>query len=561
MVLIAIVCKFATKGFCNLKRVYCFGILSVGKKNPCQNPFFLFCLNHSYFAQSMNKIARRKFLKSLFLGSGIFFLPLSVWGKSNVSTALSPSSDLVKLAKQAFYKKEYAHAEELYKQLILQESNNIEHYDGLRKVYGAQQRLTDVALLYKQGLSQNQNQSVFYDRLARSINSIALGNRKEEKNYKYKQGSEDLLLASVGLYILAIPKFPKDQSLRLGLKDTIRCFDLRSIMNNLKDKLPTILNLSAQKLITSLKDNRGKKENDKGLSVEEITELRIAQMGSKKRRELYFDDEKRSREMSMRKQKKHWQTRQVKKSFENNNLELAKNQVQEILKQDPKETHLFGAIKKQAYKNKNNDIVVSLYKEKYETKKDFWTLIGYGTALRKQNSQTNFNRIISLYDEAEQVGLPKKALAIDALYSGRALTYFDNNEFDKGRKEILQAMDVTNGCGSVSWRLTIYYAQSYATQGDYSTALDLLKILKGESIDSTLDNPIVRFIQPNEETDETIYYIHQISNRSRNKEEQLDILYAVAKISEKQQDYTTLNQTIDEIKAIDPQNKFAAKFS
>jgi hypothetical protein len=440
---------------------------------------------------------------------------------------------------------------------------NIALYDGLRKVYGAQQRLYSIASLYKQGLAKNPNQAIFYDRLARSVKTVAMGSRQEEKLYKGKYGSEDLLLAALAIYIAAIPKFPKDKSLKLGLKDVAHSFDVRKALNRLNDKLPAAALQNIQKYLASTKDERGKEEKPADASVEESVSSRIFRMESKKRRELHFDKEKENRQAGMLKQKKQWRTRLIGDSFASGNMNKAKRQVEKVLKEDPNETSLIGRLKKQARKAKDKNIVVSFYEEQYKTKKDFWTITGYAVALRNQNLRQNFNKIMSLYDEASAKA-PKSTKELAALYSGRTFTYLETGRFNECRQEVLKAMKITNGCGNLSLKLSINYAKSYAGEKNYATALGLLKMLKGEMGEGngeTSDNAIIRYIQPDPEKDEEIYMMQRLFPHERTKTEMLDILYATAKIQNKQGDSEALRQTLEEIKTIEPNNPFALKFA
>jgi len=517
----------------------------------------------------MESIDRRKFIKSLFVGLGAISMPSFVYGLGTKENTTTPETSvnpvdpaLVQRAKQAFYKKNYAEAERLYKQLIESEPSNIIWYDGLRKVYGARQQLFPIASLYKQGLAKNPDKPVFYDRLARSVKSIAMGSRQEENLYKGKFGSEDLLLATLSIYITAISKFPGDASLRLGLKDAARSFDVRKTLKQRSDKLPAALTDNIRKYLTSVKDKRNKPEADtKNVSVEESVTVKIARMETKKRRELYFDKEKENRREAILKHRKHLHTRQVNDSFASGNIIKAKRQIEKVLKENPKETSLIGALKKQARKAKDRNIVVAFYEEQYKAKRDFWTTIGYAVALRKQNYPANFTKIISLYDEAGTLA-SNSGKEQGALYLGRALTYLETGRFSECRKEVLKTLEKTNGCGNISLKLSINYAKSYAEENDYVTALNLLQLLKGKAENEAEmpNDPIVRYIRPDSVKDEEIYMIQQLFPHERTKTEKLDVLYTMAKIQKKQGEGNALRQTLEEIKTIDPENQFVYKY-
>ena len=510
----------------------------------------------------MKDIDRRQFLRSLFAGSSALLISSSILGATAATTSETPVSSvdpaLARQAKQAFYRKNYELAEMLYKQLIELEPGNIAHYDGLGKVYNARQQLFLTASLYKQGLEKNSGNAVFYDRLARSVKTVAMGSQPEEKRYKGKFGSEDLLLAALGIYIMAIPKFPGDRSLRLGLKDTARSFNVRKALKRLNDKLTPALTAGIQQYLASVKDNRGKPENTGGASVEETVSRKIARMESKTRRELYFDKEKENRQTTMLKQKKTWQALDVKNSLASGNTARAKEQIEKVLEEHPEETHLVGVLRKQARKMQDKNTMVAFYEEQYRLKKDFWTTIGYATVLKKMDPKKNYVKIKSLYEEAEALA-SKSGKERGVLYNGNALACLEAGKFSECRSEVMKAMEQTNGCGNISLKLSISYAKSYAEENDYETAFRLLKMLKGEIRDVEIDNDIVRYIQPDPERDETIYRMHQLFPHERTKAEKLDVLYAVAKIQDKQGDREAFGQTLEEIKTIDPGNQFIKK--
>jgi len=514
------------------------------------------------------KTNRRNFIRTLFIGSGALLMPSVVFGTASngatgISSSASDNSNLVRQAVEAFYMKKYAEAEMYYKQLIDSEPDNISYYDGLRKVYHAQQKLFAAAQLYKQGLDANPSQAAFYDRLARSVKSIAMGNEKEEKMYKGKFGNEDLLLAALGIYIAAIPKFPGDKPLLLGLKDTATSFDVRNAVKKLNNKLPVLLTASIKNYLASVKDERGKPEDAGNLPVDDKISSKLSRMESKKRRVLYFDNEKENRQTAMSKQKKQWKTLQVKDTFASGDISKAKGQIEKILKDNPKETDLIDVLKKQAKKNKDKDIIVAFYKEQYKNKKDFWTVTGYATALRKQEKQRDFTNILSLYNEAETLS-KNSGKEIDALAVGRALACLEAGKFAECRETVLKALEKTGGCGNISQKLSVVYAKSYAEEGNDTAAFLLLNLMKGETEEDgteEINNEIVKYLKPDPAKDEAIYSMQSLFPYKKTKTDKLNILYAIAKIQNKRGDTEALRQTLDEIKAIDANNQFVLKYA
>ncbi len=515
----------------------------------------------------MDHSTRRTFLKSLFAGSALLFVPSVLWSRNySQGESISPEEarQLYRQARKSFYQRDYDRAETLYRQLLSSTPENILYYDGLAKVYGAQQKQYEAALLYKEALQAYPNRAVYYDRLAHSLNGIALGNRKTETRYRSRFGDSDLLLASVGLYLLAIPKFPGDRSLRLGLKDTLRSFDLRNLLSKTELKIPALLKLNIQKYLDKLQDSRGLPENRANRPVMEYTSGRLSQMKTMPRRELYFEEEQAERELSMSKQAKTWETQQLTATLSAGSYSLATEQAVQITREHPEETQVIGTLKDASEKANDPSIMVNFYtQQKLIIKKiDFWTYIGYASALRKENVRENKDEIISQYLLASRKRIPSTGKALFALHGGLSMTYLENEQYAEARAAILHALEQTKGCGGVSLKLTLLYARSYALQEDPDTAISLLDFLKGETgAIASLSDPIVRYLQPDPEADAEIHIIQQLYPYEPNREERLNVLYELMRIYHEQGMYHSKSKIREEILSLDPSNRFVLKYS
>ncbi len=166
---------------------------------------------------------KRFFLKQFFWGSALLYvnpITFSTSGKAITDKANNLPTDEItrKQALTYFYKKEYKNAENLFNKLISVHPDKISYYDGLRKVLGAQNRISDICVLYAEGLKKNQDNPVFYDRYARALTALSGGNKIQRSKYEQETGI-DPVDYSLKLYIEAISKFPTNNILKTGLLD------------------------------------------------------------------------------------------------------------------------------------------------------------------------------------------------------------------------------------------------------------------------------------------------------------------------------------------------------
>lgn len=112
----------------------------------------------------MKKTKRRDFLKQFFWGSALLYvnpITFSTPGKAITDKASNLPTDEItrQQALTYFYKKEYKNAENLFNKLISAHPDKVNYYDGLRKVLGAQNRISDICVLYAEGLKKKSGQS------------------------------------------------------------------------------------------------------------------------------------------------------------------------------------------------------------------------------------------------------------------------------------------------------------------------------------------------------------------------------------------------------------------
>jgi len=175
-------------------------------------------------------INRRKFLKNSALGISALVFASSLQAinvasscllkKTSGSLTISEKNlmDLYKQAMDYFYKKRYSDAGLLLNQLIIKHPNVLYLYDGLARVYGAQQNLYNVATLYLKGVNSNPQNAFFYHRYGLSLRTLCLGNAVQAQRFANKHNISNLYESAAEQVLTAVSLNPKE-CFKLDLKD------------------------------------------------------------------------------------------------------------------------------------------------------------------------------------------------------------------------------------------------------------------------------------------------------------------------------------------------------
>jgi len=183
------------------------------------------------------EINRRDFLKRSILGVGSLVLASSLQAINNASQAVNSASnffskntsnlptvsdkelmDLYKQAREYFYKKRYSDAASLLNQLIAKRPDVLYLYDGLARVYGAQQKLYNAATLYLKGVNANPNNAFFLHRYGLSLRKLCLGNNAQAQRFSSRQNISNLYETAAQQVLTANSITPKE-CFKLDLKD------------------------------------------------------------------------------------------------------------------------------------------------------------------------------------------------------------------------------------------------------------------------------------------------------------------------------------------------------
>lgn len=252
----------------------------------------------------MSEFSRKDFLRLTSWGLVAALLPV---GRVNALNSIldhnhqSVNGDfenaiaLAKEAKQKFYLKNYALAEQLYLQAIQLAPNYIQFYDGLDNVFGAQSRFLDSVHLFKNALIINTTKVAFYDRAARSLMRLQTGCRSLATVYRNQINSSSLLSDAATLYQSAIGIDNTKLYLSIGLAKVNHKINIAPLEDNYQVNR-VFKNLKTQNR-NSYKTALISKSN------EEIRAL-IERIDTKERRELITNEEIVERELNMLLQKK-----------------------------------------------------------------------------------------------------------------------------------------------------------------------------------------------------------------------------------------------------------------
>ena len=202
------------------------------------------------------EINRREFLKRSVLGIGSLVFASSLQAINSASNffysntpnlpAISEQNlmALYKQAREYFYKKRYSDAVSLFNQLIAKHPDVLYLYDGLARVYGAQQNLYNAATLYLKGVNANPNNTFFLQRYGVSLRKLRLGNTAQARKFAFRHNISNLYETAAQQVLTANSLTPKE-CFKLDLKDFPRL--LKRYNDNRRNTL-TPLVLSATML-------------------------------------------------------------------------------------------------------------------------------------------------------------------------------------------------------------------------------------------------------------------------------------------------------------------------
>ncbi|MDR1227248.1 MAG: hypothetical protein LBK47_10195 [Prevotellaceae bacterium] len=535
---------------------------------------------------------RRKFLHSLLQGGGMFvastLMPHSLKAQAGSATSeeveTASEDELRKLyarAKELFYHKQYGSATIAYQRLVALQPNAIEAYDGLARVYNAQNQQAQVAVLFREALKKNEQSMPFYDRYARSLISLCAGNYGQYRQYVELYGeAPNLPETAAQLYKKAIAITPDKQYLQLAL------VDIRSKLDNQrkafeKSNKPS-WHLSAETLayIAEVERSVGQKwvQTRKPLrTLAENPKEVIQKMDSKKRRTLYDEKEQLQRDEHIRLQKTHVYYPLLAQAFKERKMQEAEQYAQGILEVDTSSTAALAKLRT-LYKNqKRYGKLKELYEQRVVNHDSYWTKLGLASAMLYEAELTEnaagaatAKSIVEPLLEQIQEDIELKLLYAAASWV-TVSSLIHQKKYGQSRKVVLQVIEQLPSDSGLGGSLRIAYVNSYLKENKPQQAIQLLKAMTDSSEADQLQNeplqPNLKSMWKNRQRGNSNANASSIAKGKGKKQAsavprktEVVAYYKLAQLQHRQGQRKELGETLQKIEAITPNNKFVSKY-
>ena len=514
------------------------------------------------FLSSMEtNTTKRTFLKQLFTGGIVcLFNPLHLLAYENKSNSpIASAIDINQLkreAKSAFYKHDFTKSAQIYSQLIDITPTDVTCYDGLRKVYGANQNTLEITKLYRNGFKRNPGNTDFADRYARSLVSLATGNHKHKQLYQNEYKDTNLFEEAISTYNKAITQTPQNTNLRIGLNHAITAYNRKNYQ--LQKSQSELIIVSDETLNTAhsfLGEYLPKSINTLKKLPHSNTDYTafIYRVANKKRRNLYTNIEKKAREKNIARMKRQKGEKIIKyllKKQDSMNL-FAISLL--LLTEKERSTHFIGLLKKRINSQPFKTYILAIYDKFTAQKLDFWSLIGKGAIHYKCDS--NSKNALKYYLQAEQNMFSYSAQRIASVYGGQARCYQSMSLLKESEVVLRKGLELLN-TNNAALPLMILYAQNYVLQGKYADAISMMHYIIGKNKDFETKQdtafPYLYSLKPDWNTHKDSI----IPISKKHPGEHLKVLYALAKMQSKNTDEDGLSQTFKWISEINPNDSF-----
>ncbi|GHT76711.1 hypothetical protein FACS189413_12770 [Bacteroidia bacterium] len=511
----------------------------------------------------MKQFNRRNFLKQMLLGSGALFLPPLV---SKATSAATPSAidktQYLREAKEAFYRRQYAKAEMLYRQIIAQYPNEIAAYDGLAKVCNAQQKSQEITLLYRSALETQPQNPLLYDRLARSLVALQLGNYRQMQAYCQSTGETFPIQTAAALYIQALALAPDKKYLSEGLLDTVRALETKNRQLQ-RLKLPEIrfsddINNQITTLTAASCENweqSRKREKHRGRVTAHLEDS-LEKIHTKKRRTLYSKADRDMRESSIKNQQKIFLYPYLSSALKEKNTAAAEIYYNRIKSLNPQQPEVYARfLLGKHYKKQGKFKQLAAFWESEKTDLPYWQSLRKARALVLDGEQTgnskSFEQARQIYQsireeiEAEE----HDTMALAALYSGMSRCFRQQKRWAESRSQLQAGLNRIAPASGIAASLLIDYAESFDNEKTGNKSERLLQRLSGEKKSQKFNDDafIENYLQKREK---------DLENRKQSTH---DASYALAKLYEKKGNKNRLNEVLDFIGKRDTKNEFVRK--
>lgn len=387
-------------------------------------------------------------------------------------------SDLAREAKTHFYKKEYPIAEEKYRECIRLAPGDVRFYDGLDNVFGAQGRFLESLLLYKNGLTINSQNVAFYDRTARALMRVGIGDKKLAETYKRDFSSDSMLDDALNLYEQAISIDSTKRYLQVGKNkvaqkislnavhiDFRKAFEYKKTKRELAKQLHLeVYDLPLGVLIEQFYDHENKKRNELFNSREIQRRANYILQDKKKKASIIFD-----------------------KYYKQRDYANAGDWAVRMFELDPAEQQAIVRLKKSFYKQGKYKEVIAYRREFAEHRENAFSYLGVLDAVERaaahnQADSSDFNLAHEIgFDLLHNWGLMEQ-VAIDVIDKYNRILIIDNR--------LEQAIDITERAlqrfetrkGERINKILHSYALLFESQGRFSDVVAILRLALKEEV-------------------------------------------------------------------------------
>ena len=518
--------------------------------SPAKVPYF-----NTLLINTMDKtFNRRGFLRASFLGAGsllVSLTPLKSFSTSNqTGSSTNPISAidadaLYKQAKAYFYKKDYKAAEGIYLQLIEKFPQRVVYYDGYAKVLGAQQKLLEIAELYRVGLNMHEKNPYFMHRLATSLKMLCTENRKAEKLFVENHGVDNLLVYSAELLLSAIA-IKNIKGFMLDLRDIPTLVAIRNeklsnkgyatieFPDDLKDKITT----TTASIEGKWTQTRASRKEAYPINID----ADINKLKNKKRRELFTDQEKLQREAAV----KHTRKRRWKKTLSDNIATKNPAQVDKyglnILSENINDTDTIGKMRKFYLKNGYTERLITLNRYLYSHNDNLSnTLSLASTLINYSKESTSISESNYLLEKIKPYLNTLAPTHIGNYYITKSQIDIKNGKRAVARASLLIGIERFNGFGGIAYTLIEKYASSY-TGNNINSGIAILNAICNK-IHVRNNDVIWPYVDK---------HIEQRKEKPLNNQEKIKHLIALSKLQKKAYP-AEYNKTLAEIGALKAQ--------
>ena len=530
---------------------------------------------------------RRDFLKRSVLSVGSFVLAnslqaINIFSNNTPNPLPTPDPNLMALYKQAkeyFYQKRYSDAILLFNQLITNNPDVLYVYDGLARVYGAQQKLQTVSELYLQGVNANPNNAFFLHRYGLSLRSLCLGNSIQAQNFASQHNIQNLYDTAAQQVLMAVSLDPKECFL-LDLKDFVRLLEKYN-NNSRNSSSPFTLSEEVISQIDNITNPISAKHTNTRASRKpnippentlrtSLTNRFMDRRKPKPKRNLHSNHDREERERSERRSKKRVSYTYFRNSLSNNsssnnslsnnslsnnslsnnsssgnvlrskiNVDMIEKWGMQILADDIKDTNSIGAMRHYFRKNKHFDRIISINRYFYNNSESIYAALALATSLVKYgNNASSLNEAKQLLDHVSPHVANFTSITKGSYYITTAKIQIKENNQSVAQAALLEGLDLFDGRGGVAYSLMETYATTF-NQSDATKAIDIQKALCNKPV-TKVNDPVWNYIEN---------YRNFLNEIQINKTEEIKALIALSKLQRKFND-SGYNATINEINTL-----------